>query len=124
MQYRSNLATARGVCCRYLFSQTGIKACSYNMKKAGVYTIVLSVTNSRGLSASVNRTLVVQPVCPSGESLCSNKVITPKAPPALHTDLCAEPGGRMLTCNKPFGKTVSRHSKSVTDHFIVSPCAR
>ena len=44
------------------------------MNKAGVYTIVFSVTNSQGLSASVNRTLAVEPVCPSGEVLCSNKV--------------------------------------------------
>ncbi len=47
------------------------------MKEAGVYTIAFSVTNSQGLSASVNRTLVVEPVCPSGETLCSNKVTAP-----------------------------------------------
>lgn len=58
---------------RYLFTTTGINACSYNMTLAGVYTIAFTVTNSQGLSASVNRTLVVEPVCPSGESLCSNK---------------------------------------------------
>ena len=61
-------------CCRYLFSQNGIRGCNYNMNKAGVYTITFSVTNSQGLSASVNRTLAVQPVCPSGETLCSNQV--------------------------------------------------
>ena len=44
------------------------------MNTAGVYTIVLSVTNSQGMSASVNRTLAVEPICPSGENLCSNKV--------------------------------------------------
>ena len=44
------------------------------MKLAGIYTIVFAVTNSQGLSASVNRTLVVEPVCPVGETLCSNKV--------------------------------------------------
>ncbi|KAL0024407.1 hypothetical protein WJX79_011128 [Trebouxia sp. C0005] len=58
----------------YLFTTTGINACSYNMTLAGVYTIAFTVTNSQGLSASVNRTLVVEPVCPSGESLCSNKI--------------------------------------------------
>ena len=62
------------VMCRYLFTTTGIRACSYDMKVAGVYTIAFTVTNSQGLSASVNRTLVVEPVCPTGESLCSNKV--------------------------------------------------
>ena len=44
------------------------------MKVAGVYTIAFTVTNSQGLSASVNRTLVVEPVCPLGQILCSNKV--------------------------------------------------
>ena len=44
------------------------------MNVAGVYTIVFSVTNSQGMSASVNRTLAVEPICPSGETLCSNKV--------------------------------------------------
>ena len=60
--------------CRYLFSTTGIRACSYNMTVAGVYSIVFTVTNSKGVSASVSRTLVVQPVCASGEVLCPNKV--------------------------------------------------
>jgi len=60
--------------CRYLFTATGINACSYSMKVAGVYTIAFTVTNSQGLSASVNRTLVVEPVCPLGQTLCSNKV--------------------------------------------------
>jgi len=59
---------------RYLFSTTGIAACNYDMDEAGVYTITFTVTNSQGLSASVNRTLVVEPVCPAGETLCSNKV--------------------------------------------------
>ncbi|DBA80580.1 TPA: hypothetical protein ACH3X1_007841 [Trebouxia sp. C0004] len=58
----------------YLFKTTGIRACSYNMKAAGVYTITFTVTNSQGLSASVNRILVVEPVCPYGETLCSNKI--------------------------------------------------
>ena len=58
---------------RYLFTTTGIRACSYNMTVAGVYTIAFTVTNSQGLSASVNRTLVVEPVCPAGETICSNK---------------------------------------------------
>ncbi len=62
--------------CRYLFSATWINACSYNMKVAGVYTIAFMVTNSQGLSTSVNRTLVVEPVCPLGETLCSNKVMS------------------------------------------------
>lgn len=44
------------------------------MKVAGVYTIAFTVTNSQGLSASVNRTLVVEPICPLGQILCSNKV--------------------------------------------------
>ena len=44
------------------------------MSQAGVHTIVFSVTNSQGLSASINRTLAVQPICPSGETLCSNQV--------------------------------------------------
>ena len=44
------------------------------MSEAGVYTIAFTVTNSQGLSASVSRTLVVEPVCPAGETLCSNKV--------------------------------------------------
>jgi len=60
--------------CRYLFTSTGINACSYNTKVAGVYTLTFSVTNSQGMSASVKRTLVVEPVCPLGETLCSNKV--------------------------------------------------
>ena len=60
--------------CRYLFTATGINACSYSMKVAGVYTIAFTVTNSQGLSASVNRTLMVEPVCPLGQILCSNKV--------------------------------------------------
>ena len=59
---------------RYLFSTTGINACNYDMDEAGVYIITFTVTNSQGLSASVNRTLVVEPVCPAGETLCSNKV--------------------------------------------------
>ncbi|KAL0020772.1 hypothetical protein WJX77_012245 [Trebouxia sp. C0004] len=59
---------------KYLFTATGINACSYSMKVAGVYTIAFTVTNSQGLSASVNRTLVVEPVCPLGQILCSNKV--------------------------------------------------
>lgn len=61
-------------CCRYLFSQNGIKGCNYDMSQAGVYTIVFSVTNSQGLSASVNRTLAVQPICPPGQTLCSDQV--------------------------------------------------
>lgn len=60
--------------CRSLFTTTGISACSYNMNVAGVYTITFAVTNSQGLSASVNRTLVVMPTCPAGQTLCSNKV--------------------------------------------------
>ena len=60
--------------CRYLFSTTGIRACSYNMANAGMYSIVFTVTNSKGMSASVRRTLVVQPVCSAGEVLCPNKV--------------------------------------------------
>ena len=44
------------------------------MAVAGVYYIVFKVTNSKGMSASVSRTLVVQPVCSSGEVLCPNKV--------------------------------------------------
>ena len=61
-------------CCRYLFSQNGIRACGYDTTQAGVYTIVFSVTNSQGMSASVTRTLAVQPICTSGETLCSNQV--------------------------------------------------
>ena len=68
------------VWCRYLFSTTGIGACDYDMDEAGVYTIAFTVTNSQGLSASVNRTLVVEPVCPAGETLCSNKVTACLAP--------------------------------------------
>lgn len=60
--------------CRYLFSTTGIRACSYDMTVAGVYSLVFTVTNSKGMSVSVSRTLVVQPVCSSGEVLCPNKV--------------------------------------------------
>ena len=48
--------------CRNLFTATGIDACSYNMNVAGIYTIAFAVTNSQGLSASVNRTLVVMPI--------------------------------------------------------------
>lgn len=59
---------------RYLFTTTGIAACNYDMDEAGVYIITFTVTNSQGLSASVNRTLVVEPVCAAGETLCSNKV--------------------------------------------------
>ncbi len=44
------------------------------MKKAGIYSLTFTVTNSQGLSVSVTRTLVVSPVCPPGEALCSNKV--------------------------------------------------
>ena len=68
------MGTICGYVCRYLFSATGIRACSYNMTVAGVYSIVFTVTNSKGMSASVSRTLVVQPVCASGEVLCPNKV--------------------------------------------------
>lgn len=75
---REKPALRRGIpaplLCRYLFTSTGINACSYNTKVAGVYTLTFSVTNSQGMSASVKRTLVVEPVCPLGETLCSNKV--------------------------------------------------
>ena len=58
---------------RYLFSTTGINACSYSTRIAGVYSLVFTVTNSQGLSASVTRTLVVQPTCYAGEILCPDK---------------------------------------------------
>lgn len=44
------------------------------MAAAGVYSIVFTVTNSKGASSSVTRTLVVQPACSFGEVLCPNKV--------------------------------------------------
>ncbi len=75
--------------CRYLFTATGIDACSYSMKVAGVYTIAFTVTNSQGLSASVNRTLVVEPVCPLGQILCSNKVnLCTKSKPIQRARCC------------------------------------
>ncbi|KAL0020782.1 hypothetical protein WJX79_001465 [Trebouxia sp. C0005] len=76
---------------KYLFTATGINACSYNTSVAGVYTIDFTVTNSQGLSASVNRTLVVEPVCPSGQTLCSNKVA------CSASGLCPGTAARALT---------------------------
>lgn len=71
--------------CRYLFSTTGLRACSYMTAVAGVYSIVFTVTNSKGASSSVTRTLVVQPVCSYGEVLCPNKVgSTPSAHCHVH----------------------------------------
>ncbi len=87
---------------RYLFKTTGIRACSYNMKAAGVYTIAFKVTNSQGLSASVNRTLVVEPVCPYGETLCSNK--------ARHDPLIQH----ALPCRPAFHQT--QHSTCIVVH--------
>ena len=90
--------------CRYLFTATGINACSYNTSVAGVYTIDFTVTNSQGLSASVNRTLVVEPVCPSGQTLCSNKV-----------SLCniTKPVQRALCCVKLHTFKALMHAQAV-----------
>ncbi len=49
-------------------------ACKINTFVPGYYNITYSVTNSAGLTASVNRTLFVQSVCPSGQTLCSDQV--------------------------------------------------
>lgn len=43
------------------------------MRVSGVYSIVFTVTNSQGQSASVTRTLVVQVNCLPPEQLCPDK---------------------------------------------------
>ncbi|GIL51198.1 hypothetical protein Vafri_7273 [Volvox africanus] len=47
-------------------------ACNVSTALPGNYTITFSVTNSANSSVNVSRTLFVQPVCPSGEQLCSD----------------------------------------------------
>ncbi|GLI62029.1 hypothetical protein VaNZ11_004606, partial [Volvox africanus] len=47
-------------------------ACNVSTAVPGNYAITFSVMNSANSSVSVSRTLVVQPVCPSGEQLCSD----------------------------------------------------
>ncbi|EFJ49748.1 hypothetical protein VOLCADRAFT_89514 [Volvox carteri f. nagariensis] len=49
-------------------------ACNVSVSRPGNYTITYSVANSAGRSASVSRVLIVQPVCPSGEILCSDGI--------------------------------------------------
>ncbi|GIM03190.1 hypothetical protein Vretimale_7995 [Volvox reticuliferus] len=47
-------------------------ACNVSTAVPGNHTITFSVMNSANSSVSVSRTLIVQPVCPSGEQLCAN----------------------------------------------------
>ncbi|EFJ49406.1 hypothetical protein VOLCADRAFT_89802 [Volvox carteri f. nagariensis] len=49
-------------------------ACNVPIGRAGNYTITFSVANSAGHTASVSRSLIVQPICPQGETLCSDAV--------------------------------------------------
>jgi hypothetical protein len=49
-------------------------ACNVSMATPGEYQVNFTVTNSAGLTAFVTRTLRVKAVCPSGESLCDDKV--------------------------------------------------
>ncbi|GMH32250.1 hypothetical protein BSKO_00084 [Bryopsis sp. KO-2023] len=49
-------------------------ACDFDTYVPGQYSIVYSVTNSRGMISKVERVLIVASICPPGERLCNNKV--------------------------------------------------
>lgn len=51
-------------------------ACSIPPEVPGDYSITFSVVNSAGLVATVRRSITIKAVCPSGESLCPDKVST------------------------------------------------
>uniref|UniRef100_A0A061QZ39 Polycystin cation channel PKD1/PKD2 domain-containing protein n=1 Tax=Tetraselmis sp. GSL018 TaxID=582737 RepID=A0A061QZ39_9CHLO len=52
------------------FAASGLLPCSINTRTPGKRNVTFQVTNDANLTASVNRTVVVLPVCPPGERAC------------------------------------------------------
>ena len=87
------------------YASVGLQYCGIDTTKAGTYTVTFTAANDNSASASVQRTVVVQPSCSSGEQACSDGtcgegggrgllrryhrrgpvLFTPLAPPFLHT---------------------------------------
>ncbi|KAK3254009.1 hypothetical protein CYMTET_36763 [Cymbomonas tetramitiformis] len=55
------------------FVEVGIQPCEVDTAVAGRYEVVFSVTDSSGASAAVVRTVIVEPSCPIGETLCETQ---------------------------------------------------
>lgn len=56
----------------FVFSAVGLDGCGLNTSAVGEYTVTFSVADAAsGSVVEVRRTVVVHPVCPSGDVLCS-----------------------------------------------------
>eukprot|EP00798_Chlamydomonas_sp_ICE-L_P012337 gene12337-15513_t len=69
-----------------VFSTNGLAACALNPDEWGTYSIIFSVTNSAGLSASVTRTLQVQKACLPGSDPCPDGSCAGDAGACLNAD--------------------------------------
>ena len=54
------------------YASVGLQYCGIDTTKAGTYTVTFTAANDNSASASVQRTVVVQPSCSSGEQACSD----------------------------------------------------
>ena len=54
------------------YASVGLLYCGIDTTQPGTYTVKFTVANDYGISVSVQRTVVVQPSCSSGEQACSD----------------------------------------------------
>ena len=70
------------------YASVGLLYCGIDTTQPGTYTVKFTVANDYGISVSVQRTVVVQPSCSSGEQACSDGTCGEWGPLGARSGVC------------------------------------